>query len=143
MKIISKDVFIQSRKQRELIDITDYVELIIRESGITNGLVIIFTLHVTAGILINEYEDNLKRDVLDKLTLLCSSPSYYHNSYHYGDGRPAVNAPSHLAAIFASHPSVTLLVENGSLLLGSHQRIMLLEADGPKERRLKVRVVEE
>ncbi|KPV63422.1 MAG: hypothetical protein AOA66_0898 [Candidatus Bathyarchaeota archaeon BA2] len=141
MKIFN--LSIHSRKQRELIDITDYVESIIRESRITNGLVIITTLHVTAGILINEYEDKLKWDILNKLTALCASRSYRHHRYHYEDGRPAVNAPSHLAVILASQPSVALLIENGSLLLSRRQRIMLLEADGPKERSLKVRVVEE
>ncbi|MFZ5981938.1 MAG: secondary thiamine-phosphate synthase enzyme YjbQ [Candidatus Zixiibacteriota bacterium] len=123
---------INSRVREELIDITALVSQAVLDSGVKTGLVHCFIPHTTAGITINENADpDVRRDLLYKL----KKEIPQEDGYHHGEG----NSDAHLkASLFGS--SVQVMVENNRLVLGTWQAIYFCEFDGPRRRRLLVRV---
>lgn len=124
---------ISTSRKTEFIDITPEVEKVVRESGVQNGLCHIFVPHTTAGVTINEnWDPTVREDLLYVLdTLVPASGRYRHT-----EG----NAPAHIKASLMGS-SQTLFVENGRLVFGSWQGIFLAEFDGPRRRRVVVKVV--
>ena len=124
---------IRSSRQKDIIDITDLVGESVRKSKIQDGICLVFAPHATAGIIINEFEPNIKQDFETVFDKLFPAASYRHNSIDD-------NAQAHLkSGIVGSGRTVP--VDGGSLLLGTWQRILLCEFDGPRERRIVVKVV--
>ena len=117
----------------EFKDITNLLQGLIAESGVRNGVCHLFVPHTTAAILINENDDpSLQRDFTDFLKQLAP----LDRIYHHNDG----NCDAHLkAAVIGS--SKSLLIENGSLILGRWQGVFLCEFDGPRRRDLRVKIV--
>jgi len=128
-----KEISIKTHSREELIDITSKVQDIVNESGTKEGFAICFVPHTTAGITINENADpDVKRDLIYKLNKeIPQSDGYYH-----AEG----NSDAHLKASlfgFSEH----ILIENGRLVLGTWQGIYFCEFDGPRTRRLKIKVI--
>jgi secondary thiamine-phosphate synthase enzyme len=116
----------------DMIDITSRVEAVVRESGITQGICHVFVPHTTAAVTINENADpDVPRDILaafDRIVPLSER-------YRHTEG----NAAAHIkASIFGA--SQTLFVESGSLLLGTWQSLFFCEFDGPRTRKVIVKV---
>jgi secondary thiamine-phosphate synthase enzyme len=116
----------------EFVDITDRIERFLSESGVRDGLCLVFTPHTTAAILINENADpSLHKDFDNFLKGLAPrADGYFHN-----DG----NCDSHLKSALIG-PSKTLPVENGRLVLGTWQGVFLCEFDGPRRRQVTVKI---
>jgi len=124
---------ISTRSRVEFVDITDRIERLISESGVRDGLCLVFTPHTTSAILINENADpSLHKDFDNFLKRL--APHGY--DYFHNDG----NCDSHLKSALIG-PSKTLPVENGRLVLGTWQGMFLCEFDGPRRRQLTVKIV--
>ena len=128
-----KTVSVKTSKRNELIDITHLINQIVRESKIKNGQVFCFIPHTTAAITINENADpDVKRDLLYKLEK--EIPQV--DGYHHAEG----NSDAHLkASLFGFSEQV--LIENGQLVLGTWQGIYFCEFDGPRTRKLVVRII--
>ncbi len=125
---------IQTTTRTELIDITDRVRAIVKESGIKDGICIISTRHTTSSIIINENERGLRGDILDMLeTLIPENKSYTHN-------RIDNNADSHLRAALLGNSAV-LPIEDGHLVLGTWQSVFFVELDGPRNRSVNVKIM--
>lgn len=124
---------VATRSRVEFADITGKIEHFISESGVRDGLCVVFTPHTTAAILINENADpSLHKDFDNFLKRLAPrADTYFHN-----DG----NCDSHLKSAIIG-PSKTLLIENGRLVLGTWQGVFLCEFDGPRQRELRVKLV--
>jgi len=116
-----------------MIDITDLVSRAVDESGIENGLAIVFVPHTTAAITINENADpDVKHDLLKKLSnLIPKSESYYQHN----EG----NSDSHVKTSLVGN-SVTVLIENSKLVLGTWQGIQFCEFDGPRNRDVVIKL---
>jgi len=128
-----KELKVVSRKRNEMIDITNDVQRIISEKNIQNGHVIVYVPHTTAAITINEGADpSVQRDIIETLKrIVPESGDYYHM-----EG----NSDAHIkASILGS--SVTVLVENNKLVLGTWQHIFFYEGDGPRNRRVYVDIM--
>lgn len=126
------DILTTSRT--ELIDITDRVHAIVKESGVKDGICFISTRHTTGSIIINENERGLRCDILEMLeTLIPENKSYAHN-------RIDNNADSHLRAALLGN-SATLPIEDGHLVLGTWQSIFFVELDGPRNRNVNVKIL--
>lgn len=123
----------QTSSQKELIDITGQVSAAVAKSGIRDGICLVYAPHATAGIIINEFEPNIRRDFESIFECLFPKEDWAHN-------RIDDNAEAHLKSGLIGCER-TIPVENGSLLLGTWQRILLCEFDGPRERRVVVKVV--
>ncbi|WP_372883579.1 secondary thiamine-phosphate synthase enzyme YjbQ [Pyrococcus kukulkanii] len=126
-------VRITTSKEVEIIDITEKVREIVRKSGVEDGIVVVFTRHTTAGIIINENESGLISDLEKTLEKLIPKGAGYSHD------RIDNNAHSHLRAIILGS-SVVIPVENGRLALGTWQSVLFVELDGPRTREIYVKV---
>jgi secondary thiamine-phosphate synthase enzyme len=125
---------IQTTTRTELIDITDRVRAIVKESGTKDGICVISTRHTTGSIIITENERGLRGDILEMLeTLIPENKSYAHN-------RIDNNAASHLRSAMLGN-SATLPIEDGHLVLGTWQSIFFVELDGPRNRNVNVTII--
>jgi len=124
---------IRTTTKREMIDLTARVAEIVARADVAEGLCSVYTPHATAAIVINENDDpNVCVDVLDALDRLVPAGVWRHDKV---DG----NAASHIQATILG-PGETIPVRAGKLLLGKWQAVMLVELDGPRDRRVVVTV---
>ena len=115
---------VTSRREGDIINITPQVEKAVAESSIKTGLVHLFVQHSTAALTTIEFEPGVLADLARSLSVLApDNVDYAHNS-RWGDG----NGRSHVKAALVG-PSITIPVENGQLLCGTWQQIVLLELD--------------
>jgi secondary thiamine-phosphate synthase enzyme len=136
---------LETRGAPEFHDITDDVQAIVRDSGVTFGQVTVFSNHTTAAVRINENEPLLLRDMARVLRQIAPSNDYYeHNDF----GRRTVNmnpdecanGHAHCQHLFLAS-SETIPVIDGRAALGQYQRVFLIELDHPRMRRVLVTVV--
>lgn len=125
---------IESGKSVDVIDITDRVEMTMRESHVDNGICLVYSLHTTTGLTVNEADDALIKDILNFLQRIAPNGAGYHHDR--GDG----NAHAHLQATLLGN-SVIIPVEGRRLALGTWQRVLFFELDGPRRRRIFVRII--
>jgi secondary thiamine-phosphate synthase enzyme len=118
----------------DVVDITDHVEQTLQESGIEKGICLVYTLHTTTGLTINEADGALINDILNLLERIAPKGAGYQHDR--GDG----NAHAHLRATLLGN-SVIIPVEGRRLALGTWQRILFFELDGPRRRSIFVRVI--
>ena len=125
---------VSTRSRAQMVDITSEVQRAVTESGAKEGTCHLYVPHTTAGIAINENADpSVAQDIL--ATLEKAAPQ--GGSYRHTEG----NADSHIKATMVGS-SETVLVEGGRLLLGTWQGIFLCEFDGPRRRRVLLKIVE-
>lgn len=126
-------ISVSSKSRNQLIDITSDVKKAVQESGISEGACVVFTPHTTAAVTINENADpSVKSDITMKLSDVIDQDSRYRHM----EG----NSDSHIKSSLVGC-SEHILVENGRLILGTWQGIMFCEFDGPRSRRVHVKVV--
>ena len=116
-----------------MIDITGQVRSILRESGVGSGICLVYVPHTTAAVTINENADpDVPRDILAQMDRTIP----LRGDYLHGEG----NSAAHIkASLFGA--SETVIVEKGSLVLGTWQSIFFCEFDGPRTRQVFVQVV--
>jgi len=131
-----REITIQSRDRCELIKLDAEVARLVKESGVGEGVCYVFVPHTSAGVMINEGADpTVAQDIGAKLgELVPREGPYRHNDAEK-------NADSHIKATLAGS-SVILLVSNGAPVLGTWQSIFFCEFDGPRRRRVLVRISE-
>ena len=136
MRTWFKEFSFSTRKQREIIDITDQILDAVRKSGIKNGLLIAQLPHATASLVLNENEGGLKQDLLNKLEDFAPVRGGYQHD------RIDDNAHAHLKSAFIGSSQVLPIVE-GRVVRGTWQNFLVIEQDGPRTRRLVVFVMGE
>jgi secondary thiamine-phosphate synthase enzyme len=115
-----------------MIDITDRIRALLKESRIRSGICHVFVPHTTAAVTINENADpDVPRDILSELDKIVP----HNDHYRHVEG----NSAAHIKASIVG-ASETLLIENGDLVLGTWQSIFFCEFDGPRTRRVIVRL---
>ncbi len=126
---------VRTTTRTELLELTTQVQELVRRSGVAEGLCHIFVPHTTAAVTINENTDpSVKADILMVLAKLISD----QESYRHLEG----NAPAHVKASVLG-PQLTVLISGSRLLLGTWQGIFFCEFDGPRSRRVHVKIVED
>ena len=135
--VLKRDFVGLNTSQRvEIHDITQDVKDILRNSGIEDGLLNVYSRHSTSGVVINENESGLVKDFqLTLQKLVPEGAGYQHD-------RIDNNADSHIRG-FLLGGSQTIPVENGMMMLGTWQSIFFVELDGPRQRKLTVTVMGE
>lgn len=129
-------ISVRSSANREMIDITGDVARLVAESGVAEGLALVFTMHTTTGLYINEPESGLVDDVQAALEKLVPRAGNYKHD------RIDNNAAGHIQSAILS-PSIAIPIEGGRLSLGTWQAIFMAERDGPRTRTVKVKIVGE
>ncbi len=126
-------MIIETGRREEMVDITDMVRDVIGKSGKKDGLCIAFSPHTTAALTINENaDDDVKTDMVRFLGKLIPESEEFRHS----EG----NSDAHIKASLVGN-SVAIIVENGKMVLGKWQGIMLAEFDGPRRRNVYVKII--
>jgi secondary thiamine-phosphate synthase enzyme len=124
---------VRTESRIEMVDITGRIQELVRIGGVKEGVCHVFVAHTTAGLTINENADpSVQADILMVLNKNISD----QDAYRHGEG----NSPAHIKASLMG-PDLTLLVNNGGLLLGTWQGIYLCEFDGPRTRKVHIKIM--
>lgn len=133
---MNKTFQLKTNNHSEMTDITDELESWIRETGVTDGILVVSSLHTTAGITVNENADpDVKTDLLMRLDEIFP---WTHTRDRHGEG----NTAAHLKTSTVGHAQ-TLIIENGELVLGTWQGVYFCDFDGPRARRYVGKIVEQ
>ena len=128
-----EQIRVTTNKQCEMLDITSEVESMVKKSGVTSGVCYVFVPHTTAGITINENADpDVVRDIITGLDRIIP----LHDNYLHGEG----NSPAHIKSSMVGC-SQEVLIEKGRLQLGTWQSLFFCEFDGPRTRKVWVKIV--
>ena len=125
---------VKTTKRTQLLDVTGDVERLVRASGVQSGTCYVYVPHTTAAVTINEHADP---DVVSDLEGVFDRLVPHSGPYRHSEG----NTDSHAKAVMVG-ASQGIFVEAGELVLGRWQGIFLCEFDGPRERKIFVRVQE-
>ena len=124
---------VRTNRRTEMVDITGEIQELVRLSGVEEGVCHIFAAHTTAGLTINENADpSVQADILMVLNRIISEKE----AYRHLEG----NSPAHIKASLMG-AQLTVLVSNGSLVLGAWQGVFLCEFDGPRTRKVHIKIM--
>ncbi len=127
------EVNVFSKKRNEMIDITYDIQKLMDEENLTEGHLLVYVPHTTAGITINEGADpSVQRDIIETLKKLIPE----NGDYHHMEG----NSDAHIKASLLGS-SVTIIIKNKKLVLGTWQHIFFYEGDGPRKRKVYIDLV--
>ena len=126
---------IKSKNRTELIDITSKIQDIVFSAAIGQGLCMLYVPHTTAAVTINESADP---SVKDDILMVINTIIPWKADYRHLEG----NSPAHIKATLIG-PSELIAVENDRLILGTWQGIFFCEFDGPRTRKIHVRLIKE
>ncbi len=139
MVVYSGEISLKTKGEVDIIDITEKVEGLVNESGVKNGIAVVFCIGSTCAISTVEYEPGLKKDIPEALARLFPKNIRYHHEDTWHDG----NGHSHVRATFLK-PDLTVPIVNGKMTLGTWQQIVFVELDvRPRNRRIVVQVLGE
>ncbi|MDP2960932.1 MAG: secondary thiamine-phosphate synthase enzyme YjbQ [candidate division Zixibacteria bacterium] len=128
-----KELSVRTSSRVELVDITDLVQEVVSKSGIKSGLGCVYVPHTTAGITINENADpSVRKDIIKELNKIVP----FEDNYSHLEG----NAAAHIKASLVGF-SQNIFFEEKRLILGTWQGIYFCEFDGPRSRRVYVKVI--
>lgn len=126
---------LKTRSHDQMVDITETLEQWISDNNIKDGVLVVSSLHTTAGITVNENADpDVKTDMLMRLDEVYP---WEHSKDKHGEG----NTASHLKTSTVGS-SETIIVQDGKLVLGTWQGVYFCEFDGPRSRRYVARMME-
>ncbi|SEO17414.1 secondary thiamine-phosphate synthase enzyme [Amphibacillus marinus] len=130
-----KTFSLQTRHHSDMIDVTEQIQAWINQQGIADGVIIVSSLHTTAGITVNENADpDVKTDFLRRLD---EAYPWDHPKDQHIEG----NTAAHLKTSTVGHAQ-TIVVAGGRLVLGTWQGIYFCEFDGPRSRMFHVKVMQ-
>ena len=127
------ELTIRTKSRTELIDITAEVSKLVQQSKMQSGLLALFVPHTTAAVTINENADpSVQRDILSELNRLIP----FTGPYQHTEGNSAAHVKSTLVG-----PSQTVFIEGGRMVLGTWQGLYFCEFDGPRSRKIWVKII--
>jgi len=130
-----EQIRIKTSNQCELLDITSEVESVVKKSGVKSGICCVFVPHTTAGITINENADpDVARDIIMELNKIVP----IKDNYLHAEGNAAAHIKSSIIGC-----SREVLIEEGSLKLGTWQSLFFCEFDGPRNRSVWMKIIGE
>jgi len=138
MKSVTKELWFNTRKVREFVNMTDQVETLLRESGIREGICLVNAMHITASVFINDDEFGLHHDFevwLEKL-----APHEPVSSYRHNTGE--INADAHLKRQIMGREAIIAVTE-GKLHLGPWEQVFYGEFDGQRRKRVLIKIIGE
>ncbi|MDK2868179.1 MAG: hypothetical protein PWP51_2352 [Clostridiales bacterium] len=123
----------KTTEKNQMLEILEPIKAFVAKSGPLNGIVVVYIPHTTAGVTINKnYDPVVPTDILNKMSELVPK----HGDYQHIEG----NSDAHIkASLFGN--SVTIILNNGRMELGMFQSLFLCEFDGPRKRRVLVKII--
>ncbi len=146
MKTHSQTINLETKKQFEIVDITSQIQTAAINSGIKEGIVVVFCPHTTAAIRLNHNEPLLMQDLMKTLyRLVPLDISYSHDLFEVRQNvapNERSNGHAHVKA-FLLGSSETLILEKGQITLGAKQSLFFVETDGGRPREVKIKIIGE
>ena len=137
MKSATEYIWVNTRKLREFINLTDRVESFVHKNDIKEGFVLVSAMHITAGVYVNDAESGLIADIEEWLEKLAP----YRDDYrHHRTGE--TNGDAHLKSLLIHH-EVIVPITGGKLDLGPWQQIYYAEFDGQRDKRIILKAMGE
>jgi len=131
---------VETQERIELIDVSDRVISLVRESAVREGIISLWSMHTTFAVFMNESQKALHADIKRLLeSMVDRDADWMHNDPDHSDC-DRLNADAHLRAMLLGH-SLTLQISGGELVLGQWQRVLVAELDGPRSRSLRLQVI--
>jgi len=135
LKTFTEYLYMETKKKREYINITDKIEELVKQSDIEDGMALVSAMHITAGVYVNDAEPGLIQDIDDWLQKLApEGPEYRH--HRTGE----TNGDAHLKNLLVGH-QIILPITKGRLDLGPWQQVYYAEFDGKRRKRIVVKVM--
>ena len=135
VKVRSKTIVVTTSDRLELVNLSDDIREFAETAGIEDGYIQISSLHTTAALMVNEWQDALLTDVRAFLERIVPRENYYkHNDPEFSDC-DRKNGDSHLRNVILNH-CISIPVAEGKLVLGRWQSLILAEFDGPNQRKV-------
>ena len=130
-----KSLTVKTTEKTQMLEIVDDVKAFVVESGAQNGLVFVYIPHTTAGITINKnYDPVVPSDIMNKMNELIPR----EGNYQHIEGNSAAHIKT---SLFGS--SVSLILNDGRLELGMFQSVFLCEFDGPRKRKVLIKILKD
>ena len=142
MRSSTTEIVVRADARHAWVDLTDDLRRAIKDSGVVTGCAVAFVTHTTCALLINEWEDGVMKDLERRLEALVPEADYYahddldvrtQNLLEEGERR---NGHSHVTQMIVGGTSHAIPVDGSEPLLGTWQRLVLLELDEPKDRKI-------
>lgn len=127
-----KELSIKTSTQVEFVKLTSLIQEVVHESGVKEGLCQVYVPHTTAGVTVNEGADP---DVVSDMIMELNKIVPFEDGYLHREG----NSAAHIKASLTGS-SASVFIQNGKLVLGTWQAIFFSEFDGPRTRRVLVRI---
>lgn len=124
---------VQTNARFDIVDITSHIRKYLEKKNISSGVVTIFVPHTTAGVSINE---NADPDVLYDMKKGLNKLVPESNNYRHGEG----NSQAHILSTLVSS-SITLIIDNSKMVLGTWQSVYFTEFDGPRVRKVYIKAI--
>jgi secondary thiamine-phosphate synthase enzyme len=127
------DLIIKTKKEKEIVDITEKIEEILKKQEKSEGLIYLFVLHTTCALTTADLDPGAEEDFLTAFEKITPKAKYIHphNPEHF---------PDHfLSSLVGTH--LLLPFKNKKLILGTWQRIILIEFNGPRERKVVIEII--
>ena len=125
---------VQTRSHTEMLDITAQVQKLVKSSGVSDGICVVYIPHTTAGVTINENADpSVRHDILFESAKFVPE---HDSGYRHSEGNSAGHIKS---SIFGS--SIHMIINHGRLMLGTWQGVYFCEFDGPRRRHVHVKII--
>ncbi len=146
MNSYSKKINLETKKQFELLDITQEVRSVVLDSGISSGICLVFCGHTTAAIRLNHNEPLLIQDIMKTFYhLVPLDQSFGHDLFELRQNVAAnerSNGHAHVKS-FIMGSSESLIIDNSELILGAKQSIFFVEFDGGRKREILIKIIGE
>jgi len=136
--MIRRTIKIRTSGRQDFVDMSPMLQQAVQKSGIGNGLLVVFCRHNGALIAINEAQAEIYQDTFEAFEKFVPINGHYHHHGTWGGER---NGAAHVLSMLGNK-SLALLIENGHILLGTFQRVILIEYDGPRTRNIELGIIE-
>lgn len=130
---MTETVTIATKARKQVLDLTDRVNGLLTQANMTEGICTLFVPHTTAALTTGEVGEGTEEDLLEVVERIIPQIRFRH-------AHDPSHAWSHMASSIIG-PSLALPVADGALALGTWQSVLLVELDGPRERRVQVTLV--
>ena len=133
-----QDILLRTKPGESLLDITGDIQAAVEESGVREGICIVAVPHTTAGVTINSgLDENTLRDITEEMDRIIPTRVDFHHQYD-----TPRDASGHIKSVIIGS-NLSLIVTEGRLLLGFSQSVLFCEFDGPRNRKVWLRIIEE
>lgn len=142
MRIHHELIHLETAPEVSIVDLTPQIQSVLKDSGVSNGQMLLYSRHTTTALTINENEVRLLEDLKNYLhRLVPPDAPYLHNDLHLRNVPPdePINAHAHIAAMMLSSSEVIPVID-GQLGLGTWQSALFIDLDGPRTRTVLVQI---